>query len=257
MPLLHRFLGNPVLSFLGRVFFQSNIGDFHCGLRAFSKAGYEKLGLRTVGMEFASEMVVKSSLMGLRVTEVPTTLSPDRRGRAPHLRTWRDGWRHLRFMLLYSPRWLFLYPGVLLMLVGTAIGTWLLPKPRTIHGVTLDVHTLLYAADAILIGFQGIAFSVFAKIFGATEGLLPKSPRLEYLLQVITLEAGLAVGGLLSLAGLSASAYAVYVWGTHDFGALSVSTMLRIVVPSVTAMALGCQIIFFSFFLSVLGLGRK
>ncbi|HXY15893.1 MAG TPA: glycosyltransferase family 2 protein [Terriglobales bacterium] len=257
MPALHRYLGNPVLSFLGRVFFRSNIGDFHCGLRAFSKSGYEKLGMRTTGMEFASEMVVKATLTGLRVAEVPTTLSPDRRGRPPHLRTWRDGWRHLRFMLLYSPRWLFLYPGILLMFVGAAMGAWLLPGPRTVHGVTFDVDTLLHAMVAVLIGFQAVAFSVFTKIYATTEGLLPKDLRLESLFKVITLETGLVVGALLSVAGIAGSLYAVQVWKAHHFGQLNAITTLRIVMPSVTAMALGCQIIFFSFFLSVLGLARK
>jgi hypothetical protein len=257
MPPLHRYLGNPVLSFIGRTFFRSNIGDFHCGFRAFSKSGYEKLGMRTRGMEFASEMVVKATLAGLRIAEVPTTLSPDRRRRPPHLRTWRDGWRHLRFMLLYSPRWLFLYPGILLMLAGGAAGMWLLHAPRTVHGITFDVDTLLHAMVAVLIGFQAVAFSVFTKIYATTEGLLPKDPRLEALYKVITLETGLMVGALLSIAGLGGSLYAVHVWQVHHFGALNPSSTLRIVMPSVTAMALGCQIIFFSFFLSVLGLARK
>src|SRR6185437_11302745 len=145
------YLGNPVLSLLGRVFFRSRCRDFNCGLRAFSRSAYEKLGMRTTGMEFASEMVVKAALLRLQVAEVPTTLSPDHRDRAPHLRTWRDGWRHLRFMLLYSPRWLFLYPGLLLMVAGAALGLWLLPRSRTVHGITFDVHTLLYAMVANLI----------------------------------------------------------------------------------------------------------
>ena len=257
MPALHRYLGNPVLSFLGRMFFHSDIGDFHCGLRAFIKSGYEKLGMRTSGMEFASEMVVKATLTGLRIAEVPTTLSPDRRGRPPHLRTWRDGWRHLRFMLLYSPRWLFLYPGLLMMFLGVAFGAWLLPEPRTIHGITFDVDTLLHANVAVLIGFQAVAFSVFTKVYATTEGLLPKDPRFESLFQMITLETGLMVGALLIIAGFAGSLYAVHVWGVHHFGQLNASSTLRIVMPSVTAMALGCQIVFVSFFLSVLGLARK
>jgi glycosyltransferase involved in cell wall biosynthesis len=257
MPPLHRYLGNPVLSFIGRVFFRSNIGDFHCGFRGFSKSGYERMGMRTSGMEFASEMVVKATLTGLRIAEVPTTLSPDRRGRPPHLRTWRDGWRHLRFMLLYSPRWLFLYPGILLMCVGAATGTWLLPGSQTVHGITFDVDTLLHAMVAVLIGFQAVAFAVFTKIYATTEGLLPKDPRLENLFKVITLETGLTVGALLSVAGFAGSVYAVHLWQLHHFGQLNAGRTLRIVMPSVTAMALGCQVIFFSFFLSVLGLARK
>ena len=257
MSALHRYLGNPVLSFLGRAFFGAKCGDFHCGLRGFSKAGYEKLGMRTTGMEFASEMVVKATLLGLRVGEVPTTLSPDRRNRPPHLRTWRDGWRHLRFMLLYSPRWLFLYPGLLLMLAGVAVGLWLLPHPRGVHGVTFDVHTLLYAMVAVLIGFQAVAFAVFTKAYGMITGLLPPDPEAERLFHIITLETGLAAGGLLILGGLASSIFAVHVWGTHGFGPLNASIMLRTVVPSVTALTLGCQIVLFSFFLSVLGLARK
>lgn len=257
MPLLHRYIGNPLLSLVGRMFFHSRCHDFHCGLRGFSREGYERLGMRTTGMEFASEMVVKAVLMGLRVCEVPTTLSPDGRARRPHLRTWMDGWRHLRFMLLYSPRWLFLYPGLLLMMAGLVAGLWLLPQPRVVHGITFDVHTLLYAMVAILIGFQAVAFAVFAKVYGMTEGLLPEDPRAQRLLQIITLEAGLACGGLLILAGVSSSIYAVHIWSRHGFGPLNTSITLRTVVPSVTAMTLGCQIVLFSFFLSVLGLARK
>jgi len=257
MPPLHRYLGNPVLSFIGRMFFKSDIGDFHCGLRGFSKSGYEKLGMRTSGMEFASEMVVKATLMGLRIAEVPTTLAPDRRGRRPHLCTWRDGWRHLRFMLLYSPRWLFLYPGVLLMLVGVITGAWLLRGPQTIRGINFDVDTLLHAMIAILIGFQAVAFSVFTKIYAITEGLLPRDRRMERMFHVITLETGLIVGALLTVAGFAGSLYAVHVWQLHHFGQLNAGSTLRIVMPSLTAMALGCQIIFSSFFLSVLGLARK
>ena len=257
MPPLHRYLGNPVLSFLGRMFFGAKCGDFHCGLRGFRKTAYEHLGMRTTGMEFASEMVVKATLMGLRVGEVPTTLSPDGRDRPPHLRTWRDGWRHLRFMLLYSPRWLFLYPGLLLMVLGALVAAWLLPQPRTVHGFTFDVHTLLYAMVAVLIGFQAVAFAVFTTAFGMTQGLLPRDARTEKLFRIVTLETGLAVGATLVLAGISSSIWAVHVWGTHHFGPLNTSVMLRTVVPSVTALTLGCQTILFSFFLSILGLARK
>jgi glycosyltransferase involved in cell wall biosynthesis len=256
MPPLHQYLGNPVLSLLGRMFFHSRCGDFHCGMRGFSKEGYAKLGMRTTGMEFASEMVVKATLMGLRVTEVPTTLSPDGRDRAPHLRSWRDGWRHLRFMLLYSPHWLFLYPGAFFMIVGMGAGLWLLPHPRTIGNVTLDVHTLLYAMVAVLIGFQAVAFAVFTKVYAITEGLLPKDPGLDRLFKVITLEAGLTVGAALIVTGLAGSVYAVHVWSVGHFGSLNASVVLRTVLPSVLALTLGCQILLSSFFLSVLGLAR-
>ena len=257
MPALHRYLGNPALSLIGRIFFHAECGDFHCGLRGFTKAAYEKLGMCTTGMEFASEMVVKATLAGLQVTEVPTTLSPDKRSHPSNLHTWRDGWRHLRFMLLYSPRWLFLYPGLMLILVGLGVSAYLLPRPRTVDGVVFDIHTLLYALTAVLLGFQAVAFAVFTKIYASSVGLLPKNPRLENVLQSVTLEAGLVVGAVLMLAGIAGSVYAVHLWGSRHFGPLNTSAVLRIVAPSVTTLTLGCQIALFSFFLSVLGLARK
>jgi glycosyltransferase involved in cell wall biosynthesis len=257
MPFLHRYLGNPVLSGVGKLLFKSPVGDFHCGLRGFSKAAFGRMGLRTTGMEFASEIVVKASLLGLSVAEVPTSLSPDGRSRAPHLRTWRDGWRHLRFLLLYSPRWLFLYPGIALMLAGTALGLWLLPAERTVGGVTLDVHTLVYAAAFVLLGFQAIAFACFTKIFAISEGLLPPDAALDKLFRYITLEVGLAVGVVLTAAGLGASVYAVSGWGAQHFGMLDYSRTMRIVIPAALCLTLGAQTIFASFFLSVLGLRRR
>jgi hypothetical protein len=257
MPLTHKYLGNPVLSALGRLFFQSPCSDFHCGLRGFSKAAVLELDLQTTGMEFASEMIVKATLRGMRIAEVPTTLSPAGRSRPPHLQSWRDGWRHLRFLLLYSPRWLFLYPGALLMLTGLVAGFWLLPGPRTIGGITFDVHTLLYAAMAILVGFQAVAFAVFTKIFAISEGLMPEDPRLNALFQWVTLEVGLVVGGAITLIGIVSSVYAIDVWGERSFGPLNPSQTLRTVIPAVTCLTLGCQIIFCSFFLSVLGLRRR
>jgi len=257
MPASHRYVGNPVLTAIGRLFFQSPCGDFHCGLRGFNKAAVLKLDLRTTGMEFASEMVVKATLHKLRITEVPTTLSPAGRSRPPHLHTWRDGWRHLRFLLLYSPRWLFLYPGALLMLAGAAAGAWLLPGPRTIAGVTFDVHTLVYAAMSILVGFQAITFAVFTKVFAISEGLLPEDPRLNTVFRWITLEVGLIVGAVGVLIGIAGSIHALGFWGERSFGQLNPSQTLRTVIPAVTCLTLGCQIIFSSFFLSVLGLRRK
>ena len=257
MPPLHRYLGNPVLTTIGRLFFQSPCGDFHCGLRGFRKAAISKLDLRTTGMEFASEMVVKASLNNLRIAEVPTTLSPDGRSRPPHLRTWRDGWRHLRFLLLYSPRWLFLYPGALLMLAGLIVNAWLLPGPGKIGGITFDVHTLVYAAMAILVGFQAIIFAVCTKIFAISEGLLPEDPRLNRLFHWINLEVGLIAGSFLILLGLAGSIYALDVWGQRSFGPLEPTRTLRAVIPAVTCLTLGCQIVFSSFFLSVLGLRRR
>ncbi|HVF04485.1 MAG TPA: glycosyltransferase [Frankiaceae bacterium] len=256
MPHLHRYLGNPVLSWLGRRFFRSRVGDFHCGIRGLRRDLLDRLDLRTTGMEFASEMVVKAELRRLRIAEIPVRLSPDGRDRAPHLRSWRDGWRHLRFLLLYSPRWLFLYPGLALMLVGTVTGAWLLPRGRNVASIGLDVQTLLYAAMAIVIGFQAVVFAVFTKIFAVTEGLLPSDPRIDRLLRHVTLEVGLLAGGALVLGGLVGSVFGFLRWSATDFGALDASRSLRVVIPSVTALVLGVQAVLASFFLSVLGLRR-
>jgi hypothetical protein len=201
--------------------------------------------------------VVKASISGLRVVEVPTTLSPDGRSRPPHLRSWRDGWRHLRFLLLYAPRWLFLLPGVLLMLSGVAVTVWLLPGPRVVFGVALDVHTILYAGVAVLLGFQAVCFWIFSKVFAISEGLLPPDPRLDRLFRYVTLETGLIVGALMVVGGLAGSIYVVYIWEQRAFGALEPSQMLRTILPSVATLTLGSQIIFASFFLSLLGLRRR
>jgi hypothetical protein len=257
MPPLHQYLGNPVLTGIGRLFFHSPVGDFHCGLRGFRKSSVLQMDLRTTGMEFASEMVVKATLMHMRIAEVPTTLSPDGRSRPPHLRSWRDGWRHLRFLLLYSPRWLFLYPGLLLILLGVGVGAWLLPGPRTIGRATLDVHTLFYAVLAILLGFQGVTFAAFTKIFAISEGLLPEDPQLTKIFRFLTLEVGLAIGGALVLCGLGGSVYALSYWSTQAFGPLDPTRTLRVIAPAILSCALGCQVMFASFFLSVLGLHRK
>ena len=256
MPSLHRYLGNPVLTAIGRLFFHSPCGDFHCGMRAFRKSAYERMQLHTTGMEFASEMVVKASLLKMSIAEVPTTLSPDGRSRPPHLRTWRDGWRHLRFLLLYSPRWLFLYPGMFLMMLGLAGSAWLLPGPRRIGALVFDVHTLLYALMSILLGFQAIAFATFTKVFAISEGLLPADPRLMKVFRYIKLETGLVIGAALVLLGVCGSLLAVSGWSAQHFGRLDPSHMLRLVSPSVVALTLGFETILSSFFLSVLGLKR-
>jgi hypothetical protein len=257
MPPLHRYLGNPVLTGIGRLFFSSPSGDFHCGLRGFRRDAILALDLQTTGMEFASEMVVKSTLKGLRIAEVPTTLSPDGRSRAPHLRSWRDGWRHLRFLLLYSPRWLFLVPGAALMAVGLVGGALLVAGPKTLGGVTFDVHTLLYAGAAVVIGFQSLVFAVFTKSFAVNEGLLPEDPRMKQLFDRINLEAGLVAGGLLVVAGLVVTVMALSSWGGAAFGELDPQQTLRLVVPAVVALTLGFQVMLSSFFLSVLGMSRK
>ena len=257
MPTLHRFLGNPVLSWLGRLFFKCPVGDFQCGLRGFHKSAIDKLNLQTLGMEFSTEMVVKATLFNLRIAEIPTVLSPDGRGRAPHLRTWRDGWRYLRFLLLYSPRWLFLYPGITLFLVGVAVSAWLLPGPRTIGAVTFDYHTLLFGAMAVLVGFQSINFAAFSKVFATSEGLLPEDPRLNRLYRYITLEVGLLIGVLLVLAGTGLWVFGLSYWRSHHFGLLDPETTLRIVIPGFVSLVLGIEIILSSFFLSLLGMRRQ
>jgi len=254
MPWKNRYIGNPILTGIGRVFFHSPARDFHCGLRGFSKKAFRRLDLRTTGMEYASEMVIKATLLGMRITEVPTTLSPDGRDRPPHLRPWRDGWRHLRFMLLYSPRWLFLVPGLLLLAAGGAALAWLLPGPRRFLGVVLDVHTLVYAAAGMLIGFQAIAFAAFSKVFAIAEGLLPPDPALDRIFKYVTLETGLLLGLLLVLGGFAGTFASVFYWRSQSFGPLDPARVLRAVIPSALAIALGSQVVFSSFFMSVLGL---
>jgi len=257
MPFLHRFLGNPGLSWLGRLFFGCPVGDFQCGLRGFRKDSIDRLNLKTTGMEFSTEMVVKATLFKLRIAEIPTVLSPDGRDRAPHLRTWRDGWRYLRFLLLYSPRWLFLYPGIVLMAVGAALSAWLLPGPRTLGSVTFDYNTLLFGAMAILIGFQSVNFAAFGKIFATTEGLLPPDPRLNRLYRYITLETGLIIGALLMMAGVAMWVFGLSYWRTHNFGVLDPDKVMRIVIPGFVSLTLGIQVALSSFFLSLLGMGRR
>jgi hypothetical protein len=256
MPPLHRYLGNPVLSGIGRLFFSSPVGDFHCGLRGFRRESILKLGLSTGGMEFASEMVVRATVEGLRIAEVPATLSPDGRSRPPHLRSFRDGWRHLRFMLLFSPRWLFLYPGAILMLAGLASMLWLLPGPRRVGPIGLDVNTLVYSSAAIVCGFQAVVFAIFAKIFAINAGLMPEDARIRRFTSMVSIELGMAAGLLVLFAGLGMGAYALGMWGRESFGALNSEVSLRVVAPSATALILGLQLIFSSLFLGVLSLRR-
>jgi glycosyltransferase involved in cell wall biosynthesis len=254
---LHRYLGNPILTAVGRLFFPSPCRDFHCGLRGFTREAFARLDLRTTGMEFASEMVVKATLLRMRVTEVPVTLSPDGRSRPPHLRSWRDGWRHLRFLLLYSPRWLFLVPGFTLIVLGGALSILLEFGPSGIGRVTFDVQTLLYAAFSVVIGVQCVQFACFTKIFAISEGLLPADPTLDKLYKFFTLEAGLAVGAFLIFVGIGGTLWGLEWWRSKGFGPLQPSYTLRVLIPAVTSLALGFQTVFASFFLSVLGLRRR
>lgn len=257
MPWKNRYLGNPVLSTIGKVFFRSPVSDFHCGLRGFSKQAFLKMDLKTTGMEFASEMVIKATLMELKIMEVPTTLSPDGRSRPPHLRPWRDGWRHLRFMLLYSPKWLFIYPGVLCVVIGALMSAWLFPHMRTISGIHLDIHTLLYAAFLILIGFNLITFGIFTKIFAARENLIPESDSINTIVNNFELEHGIVAGVFFLLLGLFGSIYSVISWQSQGFGVLDPASTMRIMIPSGLFITLGVQIIFSSFFYSVLFLNVR
>jgi glycosyltransferase involved in cell wall biosynthesis len=252
MPRLHRYLGNPVLTGIGRLFFGSDCRDFYCGLRGFDRAAILSLDLQSSGMEFALEMLVKATIFNLKVTEVPTTLSPDGRGRPPHLRRWRDGWRSLRFFLLFSPRSVFFYPGLLLFCVGCLAMAWLLPHSRRVGTVFFDLHTLLYASLAVVVGFQSMTFWGFAKVYGMREGIVPPDPWFNSLRSVVTLEAGLVAGAVLLLTGLGLAVYALGDWGAHGFGALAFDQTMRLVIPSSTAILLGFQVIYSSFFISIL-----
>ncbi|MBM2814564.1 MAG: glycosyl transferase [Ignavibacteria bacterium] len=247
---LPRLIGNQSLSLIGKIFYRSPVSDFHCGLRGFTKEAFIKLDLRTTGMEFASEMIVKSSFIKLKVAEVPTKIFPSGRSRPAHLRPIHDGWRHLRFLLLYSPRWLFLYPGISFIIFGICLGLLLLPGIR----FSLDFHTLLYASTALIIGFQAVSFAILSKVFAIQEKLLPEHERLMKLLKPLTLERGLFVGSLMVALGLGGSVYAVIKAEQGQFGALGLQSTMRLVITSITLLVLGCQIIFSSFFLSILKL---
>jgi glycosyltransferase involved in cell wall biosynthesis len=257
MPWLHRYLGNPVLSFIGRLLFRARVGDFHCGLRGFDREAVRGLDLRTPGMEFASELVVKASLAGWRIAEVPTTLHPDGRGgRAPHLRSWRDGWRHLRFLLLFSPRWLFLYPGLALLAIGIALTVALYFSPLRIGPAGLDIHSMLYASAAAILGLQLCLFALFARVSARNAGLLPRQQALEALLRVVTLERGLLLGLAIAASGFVWSAVAFWHWREAGFGALDPRVVMRDTIPATSLMIGGMEVMLASFLLSVLRLGE-
>jgi len=252
MPLLHRYVGNPVLSRMARFLFGTSCHDVYCGLRGLSKAAFEKLQLQSQGMEFALEMVAKSSQLGMKVSEVPTTLSPDRRSRVPHLRTWRDGRRSLRSYMLFSPNWLLLYPGVLLLLGGTIGGAWVLATPAVIGRLHFSVHSLLYCAVAILLGFQAACFSVFTKIIAVSGHFTPVDPVFERLVSRVRSYHGMAAGMILMAAGCAGSIYTLLVWEQSAFGELDPFQVMRIAIPSVLSLALGLQVALASLFLSLL-----
>jgi hypothetical protein len=254
MPPLHRYLGTPVLSFIGRLFFHSNIGDFNCGLRGFRRDSAIALGLQATGMEFASEMIVKAALAKQKISEVPTTLAKDGRSRPPHLNTWRDGWRHLRFLLLFSPGWLFFAPGLVLLLVGLGLGGAVLTGPLTIGGVSFDVDTLVACGACVDIGFQAVLFWLFTRVYAGAEGFLPAEPKVQTLLGKLSLERGLLTGAAVGVAGLVGLVFSLTYWQGQSFGHLNYEHALRLMVPSVTALVLSCQLILGTFFLSILGI---
>lgn len=257
MPVLHRWLGNPMFSILVRQMFWAEIHDVYCGLRGFTKELYDRLQLRCTGMEFATEMIIKSNIYGTRITEVPITLHPDgRKAHKPHLKTFRDGWRTLRFFMMYSPRWLFLYPGAFAILLGLVGYALALPGVTAI-GVTFDAHTLLFSSLFILLGYQSILFAVFAKTFAISEGLLPANRRMIRFYEIVNLEKGLLVGLGGLLLGVLLLAAALNQWRLHDFGRLDYAYTMRFVIPGVTLTALGYQTILSGFFVSILGMRRK
>jgi glycosyltransferase involved in cell wall biosynthesis len=254
MPALHRYLGNPLLSFAGRLFFSSHIGDFHCGLRGVDRAAVLQLGLSSPGMEFASEMIVKATLAGWRIAEVPTTLSPAGRSRPPHLRSWRDGWRHLRFLLMMTPRWLMLYPGLTLAGIGTTAQVALYHAPIFVGRVGFDIHTMLYAAGATVLGVQLVLFSILARAVGVVKNLLPMSRALARFLRLFTLERGILLGLTLGLAGFALAVYSLGRWASVELGPLDPPAMMRVAIPSVTLMITGAEIVFASFLLGFIDL---
>ncbi len=243
MPPLHRYLGNPGLSFLGRLFFKTPIGDFHCGLRGFSRAAIVSLRLQTTGMEFASEMIVKASLHGLRIAEAPTTLAKDGRSRPPHLKTWRDGWRHLRFLLSYSPQFLFFWPGMTLIALGLAGSALLAPGSVRINPrVQLDIHTLAVSCFLVLIGVQLVMFAGLARRYGAAEGWLPPTRTFRRTVEGMRLEPMLQAAGLIFLAGTAGLAWAFFTWAASGFGPILYNGVMRVMLISLTAVASAIQI---------------
>jgi len=254
MPWHHRYIGNPALSFAGRLFFRTPIGDFHCGLRGFRRDAIRALKLRTSGMEFASEMVVKATLAGLDVREVPTTLAKDGRSRPPHLRSFRDGWRHLRFLLLFSPRWLFLYPGIALLWVGLVVGAILLPGPVRYGHVVLDVHTFLVASLCVIVGLQSISFAIISRRFASRYGFIPRSGSYDRILEAITLERVLLVAFALMLIGFAALLWGLNQWAMRDFGALNLTSTMRAAILAMTFLVCGVQLMMSGFMSSIINI---
>jgi len=251
MPKLHRYLGNPVLSFIGRLFFNSKIKDFHCGLRGYNREKILSLNLQTIGMEYASEMIVKATLNKLQIAEVPTTLDKDGRSRVPHLKSFRDGWRHLKFLLIYAPDWLFVYPGLIFLLAG-AIGMFLFFRgPLYIGKIGMDIHTMLYTGTSLIIGFNILLFSVFTKIFAEEHGYLPKN-KINSFYKNLSPEFCIVFGLVIFLLGFILGIIALLSWGKNHFGWIDFSSMFRLTLPSMICLAIGIESIFAGFFTSIL-----
>lgn len=257
MPPLHKYLGNPVLSFIGRMFYPSDIKDFHCGLRGYNRKSILALDLQTTGMEYASEMVVKATLNELKMTEVPTTLSPDGRTRPPHLRSWRDGWRHLKFLMMYSPNWTFLYPGLILTIIGLVVTGFICLGPINIGNVNFGINTMMYGAVAVLVGVNVTSFALFTKAYALNSGFIPNSNKTVSTFEKFTVEKGVVLGVVLTVIGLIATVIAFIIWGNNSFGNLQPESIMKITIPAVTLIAIGLELIFASFFLGILDIKKR
>lgn len=257
MPALHKYLGNPVLSFIGRIFYPSDIKDFHCGLRGYNREAIQGLHLQTTGMEYASEMVVKATLHQLKMIEVPTTLSPDGRSRPPHLRSWRDGWRHLKFLMMYSPNWTFLYPGLILSIIGLIIMAAIGLGSSQFGAVIFGINTMMYGSTILLVGVNISLFSLFTKAYALSSGFIPNSTKTMEIFEKFTVEKGVVVGSTLTSIGFIATIGAFIIWGNHAFGRLQPESIMRITIPAATLIAIGIEIIFASFFLGILEIKKK
>lgn len=257
MPPLHKYLGNPVLSFIGRIFYPSNIKDFHCGLRGYNREAMLALDLQTTGMEYASEMVVKATLNELKMIEVPTTLSPDGRSHPPHLRSWRDGWRHLKFLMMYSPNWTFLYPGLILSIIGLLVMIFIAIGPMKIGNVNFGINTMMYGSVGILVGINIILFALFTKAYALNSGFIPKENKAVSFFERFTVEKGVVFGACLTMLGLIATVIAFIIWGNNSFGSLQPESIMKITIPAATLIAIGLELIFASFFLGILDIKIK